>query len=211
MRVIIGCEYSARVRDAFRKRGHEAISCDLLPTEGDPRYHHQGDIFAYLEKTKYRWDLAIFHYHCTYMANSGVQWLHNTPKRPKPGVLYGEARWDALAEAAEIFNRLKNLPIPRIAMENPVPHKYARELIGPYSQTIQPYQFGQPYTKRTCLWLKNLPLLVPTKILPPPYIAEVHTASPGPDRWMARSRTYPGIADAFADQWGQLPLLEDAA
>ena len=202
MRVLIGCEYSARVRDAFRKLGHDAWSCDLEPCEGDPRWHFQDDISYVLRASRGRWHAAIFHPDCTFLTNAGVRWLHKAPANPKPGNLYGPERWEAMRQAARFFNRLKNSDIRFIAIENPIPHKYARELIGDYDQTIQPYQFGQPYTKRTCLWLKNLPKLAPTKILPPPYIAEVHHASPGPERWKARSRTYQGIADAMAAQWG---------
>jgi hypothetical protein len=202
VRVLIGCEYSARVRDAFRKRGHDAWSCDLEPCEGDERWHFQDDIFAVLKATQGSWDLAIFHPDCTYLTNAGVRWLHKAPSHPKPGHLYGDARWAAMESAARFFNRLKRCDIPRVALENPIPHGYARALIGDYDQTIQPHQFGQPFTKRTCLWLRNLNKLKPTKVLPPPYIAEVHHASPGPDRWKARSRTYQGIANAMAAQWG---------
>lgn len=194
-------EYSARVRDALRKRGVDAWSCDLLPTEGDPRYHWQGDIFDFFEHFGWDWDLGIFHPDCTYLTNAGVRWLTQIPKNPKPGVLYGKPRQRAMRAAGRFFQRLQDLPLPRIAIENPIPHDQARLFMGNYDQTIQPYQFGQPFTKRTCLWLKQLPKLVPTKVLRPPYIAEVHMASPGPERWKARSRTYSGIADAMADQW----------
>lgn len=194
-------EYSARVRDALRKLGVDAWSCDLLDTEGDPRWHWKGDIFKFFEKFGYGWDLAIFHPDCTFLTNAGVRWLHETPKKPRRGVLYEQARWDAMQRAGAFFRQLGSLPIPRIARENPIPHKYAREWTEKYDQTIQPYQFGQPYTKRTCLWLKNLPKLIPTKVLPPPYIAEVHLASPGPERWKARSRIYQGIANSMAQQW----------
>jgi hypothetical protein len=194
------------VRDAFRALGHDAWSCDLEPCEGDPQWHFQEDIFTVLDDTHGEWDLGIFHPDCTYLTNAGVRWLHKAPAKPKPGNKYGWARRDAMRRAAHFFNKMKDAAIPRIAVENPIPHKYARELIGRYDQTIQPYQFGQPYTKRTCLWLKGLPPLMPTKVLPPPYIAEVHLAPPGPERWKARSRTYQGIADAMAHQWGGLEI-----
>jgi len=155
MRVLIACEYSAIVRDAFAARGHYTWSCDILPTEGDPRRHYQGDIFEFL-KMEPLWDLMIAHPPCTYMTNSGVSWLHKD-----------STRWAKLDDAAAFFRLLLNAPIPRIAIENPIMHKYAKERIGgtKQSQVIQPWMFGHMEQKATCLWLKNLPLLQPTFFL----------------------------------------------
>lgn len=203
MRALVGCEFSAVVRDALRAVGVDAYSCDLLPCEGDSRWHIQGDVLDVLDDG---WDLGIFHPHCTYLANSGVKHLHITKQRSEK--LVGPARWVAMFEGAEFFNALWRCRIPRVAIENPIPHKYARTLVGRYSQTIQPYQFGHPETKRTCLWLRGLPKLVETnnvkhlmRDLPKSETDRVHMASPRDDRWKERSRTLPGIAWAMAAQW----------
>ena len=198
MKVLIACEFSGIVRDSFIARGHDAWSCDLLPTE-KPGPHIQGDVRRILGR---KWDLMIAHPDCTYITNSGVQWLWNTPKKPKAGILYGPARWKALDEACAFFKELLGAEIPLIAGENPIPHKYAVERIGrTYDQLIQPYQFGHGEMKSTCFWLKNLPPLMPTR-----HVAgreqRVFKESPGPNRWKNRARTYQGIADAMADQWG---------
>ena len=186
--VLVACEYSGIVRDAFIRRGHYAISCDLLPTESDFGPHHQGDVLPLVSKP---WDLVIAHPPCTYLANSGVRWLHERPER-----------WAQLDEAAALFRACLDANAPRIAVENPVPHKYAVERIGAsYTQTVQPWQFGHGETKRTCLWLKGLPPLVPTNIVDGRE-ARVHRMPPGPDRQKERSRFFSGIADAMADQWG---------
>ena len=189
MKVLIACEYSGRVRDAFIKRGHDTWSCDLLPTDKPSFFHYQGDIRDILYKD---WDLIVAHPPCTYFANSGVSWLHRQ-----------EGRWKKLDESADFFNLFLNHPCDKIAIENPVPHKYALERIGnkKYTQTIQPWQFGHGETKRTCLWLKNLPMLEPTDIVDGRF-GYCHSLPPSPDRWKLRSTTYPGIADAMADQWG---------
>jgi len=190
MRVLVACEFSGIVRDAFASRGHDAWSCDYLPTEREGN-HIQGDVRDILEEG---WDLMIAHPPCTYLANSGVRWLHERPER-----------WEKLEEAAEFFRTLLNAPIKRICVENPIPHKYAIELIGrKYDQIIQPYQFGEPYSKATCLWLKNLPPLKPTKILTRGIEQKVWKEPPSLERWKNRSRTYPGIAKAMAEQWGNL-------
>ena len=199
MRVLVGCEFSGVVRDAFAARGHDAWSCDLLPSER-PGQHIQGDVLGILEDG---WDLAIFHPHCTYLTNAGVRHLHDRVES-RNGVkakVAGSERWVAMFEGAAFFNRLAASPIPRIAIENPIPHKYARALIGPYTQLIQPWQFGHGETKATCLWLKNLPILTPTNIVEG-RTARVHREPPGPDRWKNRSRTFEGIAQAMAEQWG---------
>lgn len=193
MRVLVACEFSGVVRDAFIARGHDAISCDLLPSER-PGPHHEGDLYQYLYWRGDQFDLMIAHPPCTYLANSGVRWLYSKPNR-----------WDRMMDAATDFRVLLEYPvIPRIAVENPIMHKYAVEVIGRrQDQIIQPWQFGHGETKATGLWLKNLPPLQPTNIVGGRQ-PRVHHASPGPDRWKERSRTLQGIADAMADQWGQL-------
>lgn len=189
MRVLVACEFSGIVRDAFIAAGHDAMSCDLLPTER-PGPHLQGDV---RDLNLSRFDLLIAHPPCTYLANSGVRWLE--------GGLNVE-RWDAMLESARFFRYLLEAPIDRIAVENPIMHRYGRAHVGRrQDQLIQPWQFGHPETKATGLWLKNLPTLQPTDIVPGRE-PRVHHASPGPDRWKERSRTLPGIAAAMADQWG---------
>jgi hypothetical protein len=190
---------SGRVRDAFRKKGHEAYSVDLLPGIVGSDYHWIGDARDFLDRD---WDLLIAHPPCTYLCNSGVRWLHERPER-----------WDDLKSARALFMSFWESPIPRIAVENPVPHKYAQ--LPEYTQTIQPYQFGEDASKRTCLWLKGLTLLQPTLIIPPThggangkYYYGNQTPSgqnkegPSSERGALRSLTYPGIAEAFAGQWG---------
>jgi len=198
MKVLIACEYSGTVRDAFIKAGHNAMSCDLLPTDvAGP--HYQGDVADILNDG---WDLIIAHPPCTYMTNSGVSWLHKDP-----------ARWALLNDAAAFFNLLLDAPVNRIAVENPIMHKYAKERIGnrKQDQVVQPWMFGHMEQKGTCLWLKNLPLLTATNnvkaemlLLPDNERQRLHYLSPGPDRWKLRSKTYQGIADAMAAQWGCL-------
>jgi len=195
MKVLVACEYSGRVRDAFAKKGHDAWSCDLLPTDQSNGNHHQGDIKDILYDN---WDLIIAHPPCTYFANSGVSWLHRD-----------SSRWAKLDESADFFNLFLNHSCNKIAIENPVPHKYALERIGgkKYTQTIQPWQFGHDASKRTCLWLKNLPLLEPTKIIKKARYSNQtpsgqNNLGPSAKRWKIRSETYIGIASAMANQWG---------
>lgn len=201
MKVLIGCEFSGVVRDAFVDRGHDAYSCDLLPTldtSKHPNRHHQGDIIELLSD---EWDLLIAHPPCTRLANSGVRWLRNPP----PGRTVASMQAE-LEEGARLFSRLLNASVPRICIENPVMHKHAKALIENYfppAQSIQPWQFGHGETKRTCFWLKNLPPLTPTNVVAGRQ-QRVWLEPPGPDRWMKRSVTYQGIADAMADQWGDL-------
>lgn len=186
MRVLVACEFSGIVRDAFLEAGHNAMSCDLLPTEKDGP-HYQGDVLDVIEDG---WDLMIAHPPCTYLTNSGVRWLHERPER-----------WILLNEAADFFFDLYHAPIKHICVENPVPHKYAIERIGAtYNQIVQPWQFGHGETKKTCLWLRNLPELKPTDIVDGRK-PRVHHEPPGPDRWKNRSRFYSGIAEAMAAQW----------
>jgi len=188
MRVLIACEFSGRVRDAFRALGHDAVSCDLLPTEVEGP-HLQGDLRPHLRK---RWDLVIAHPPCTRLCNSGVRWLHE------------RNLWDEMREAAAFFRLRLNANAPQVAVENPVMHRYAREEVGEaHLFSVQPWQFGDPAKKRTCFWVRNLPPLVPTSSMTAAdATADCHLASPGPNRWKERSRTYPGIARAMAEQWG---------
>ena len=188
---MVACEFSGIVRDEFASRGHDAWSCDLLPSERKGN-HIQGDVREVLSDG---WDLMIAHPPCTYLCNSGVRWLYERPER-----------WKKMREAAEFFRTLLNAPIERICVENPIPHKYALRLIGrKYSQIIQPYQFGEPYSKATCLWLKNLPPLKPTKIIPKAKVKHQVAREPASaERWKKRSRTYKGIAVAMAEQWGAI-------
>lgn len=196
MKVLVACEFSGTVRDEFTKLGHDAISCDLLPTE-NPGKHYEGDIKLLLGLTENQYDLMIAHPPCTYMSNSGVCWLYKNKER-----------WDHLADATKFFNMLKHSKIKHIAIENPIPHKYARKEIGNYTQIIQPYQFGHAERKATCLWLKNLPQLKSTKNvyeemkrLPKNKAQRLHYLPPGKDRWKLRSKTFKGIAEAMAKQW----------
>lgn len=216
MRVLVACEYSGRVREAFRARGHDAWSCDLLPSEDGSPFHIQGDVLSVLEglpSEKYRgedyrdlssfdkekvnqeilltdidpWDLMIAHPPCTHLAVSGAR--HFEAKRA-----------DGRQQAALAFVRqLLDAPIPMIALENPI--SIISSAIRKPDQIIQPWQFGHGETKATCLWLKQLPSLSPTNIVGGRE-ARIHKMPPSPTRWKDRSRTYQGIADAMADQWG---------
>jgi hypothetical protein len=198
MNVLVACEFSGIVRDAFKDVGHNAISCDLLPSERDG-LHLCRDVRKVLfsnEYGKFRFDLMIAHPPCTYLANSGVRWLYNKDKTPNA------ERWHDMAEATKFFNDLLNADIPKICVENPIQHKHASKLINKkYDQIIQPWQFGHGETKATCLWLKNLPKLQPTKIVDGRK-DRVHKLPPSETRWKDRSRTYEGIARAMAEQWG---------
>lgn len=192
MRVLVACEYSGVVRDAFIRGGHEAMSCDLLPTEA-PGPHYQGDVRDVLH---YPWDLMIAHPPCTHLSVSGAR--HFEAKRL-------DGRQQA---AVSFFIELARAPIPMIAIENPV--CVISSLYRKPDQTIQPWQFGHGETKATCLWLKNLPLLRPTNIVDGRE-ARVHRMAPSPDRWKERSRTFQGIADAMAEQWGRAFQLRATA
>lgn len=185
MRVLVACEYSATVRDAFRARGHDAWSCDLLPTEGDPEWHLQGNVLAHLNVDC--WDLLIAHPPCTDLAVSGAR--HFAEK-----IADGRQQ-----RALDFVQALLDAPIPRIALENPI--SVISSKIRKPDQIIQPWQFGHGETKATCLWLKNLPKLVPTDIVEG-RSDRIHKMPPGPNRWKERSRTYQGIANAMAEQWG---------
>lgn len=185
MRVLVACEYSGRVREAFRKRGHEAWSCDLLPSEDGSPFHRQCDVFEMIDSM--HWDLLIAHPPCTHLAVSGAR--HFARKRES-----GEQQ-----SALDFVARLLGCSVARIALENPV--SIISTAIRKPDQIIQPWQFGHGETKATCLWLKGLPLLTPTNIVDG-RSDRIHRMPPGPNRWKDRSRTYQGIADALADQWG---------
>lgn len=193
MRVLVACEYSGIVRDAFIARGHDAISCDLLPTDR-PGPHFQGDV---TELLRMKWDLLIAHPPCTYLANSGVRWLYNTDGSEN------EDRWKLMARSADFFNMfLYAKHIPMRAVENPIMHKYARRIVGrKQDQIIQPWMFGHGETKATGLWLEGLPCLEPTNVVSGRE-QRVWKLPPSADRWKLRSTTYKGIAQAMAEQWG---------
>lgn len=195
-RVLVACEFSATVRDAFRARGFDAWSVDLLPTEGDPAFHIQADASLVVGDG---WNLMVAHPPCTYLTKAGVRWLHTQ-----------EGRRERMVEDAKFFRSFLEAPVPLIAVENPVMHRYATEVIGRrQDQIVQPWMFGHQESKGTGFWLKGLPPLKPTDdvreatmALTPRQRDRIHWAAPGPDRWKVRSRTYPGIAAAMADQWG---------
>ncbi|SEN67606.1 hypothetical protein [Bradyrhizobium sp. OK095] len=195
-RVLVACEFSGIVRRAFAARGHDAWSCDLLPAEDRSNKHITGDARAIL---KDGWDLLIVaHPPCTRLCNSGVRWLSVPPAGKTL-----EQMWRELDEGAELFSAFWNAPIERVCVENPVMHRHAKERIANYrdpAQSVQPWQFGHGEVKRTCFWLRNLPPLKPTNIVAG-RTARVHLMPPSADRWKERSRFFPGIAEAMADQW----------
>jgi hypothetical protein len=184
LRVLVACEYSGTVRDAFRKLGHDAMSCDLLPTDADGP-HYQGDVFDVIGDG---WDLMIAHPPCTHLSVSGAR--HFAAKR-------ADGRQQS---AIDFFMRLKQADIPRMAIENPV--CIMSTVWRKPDQVIHPWQFGHGETKATCLWLKGLPMLQPTNIVEGRE-ARIHKMPPSADRWKERSKTYAGIAQAMADQWGR--------
>lgn len=185
---LVACEYSGRVRDALLAEGIDAVSCDLLPSETDGP-HIQGDVTEQLAR---RWAGVVAHPPCTRLCNSGVRWLAERDL------------WADMADAARFFRACLNANAEKVAVENPVMHRYAAQAVGVrHSFTVQPWQFGDPAKKRTCFWTRGLPALVPTSDMTAADArADCHLASPGPDRWKERSRTYPGIARAIASQWG---------
>ena len=185
MKVLVGCEYSGRVREAFRSLGHDAWSCDLLDSEDDSPFHIKGDVLKAANGGG--WDLGIFHPPCTHLAVSGAR--HFEAKR-------ADGRQQ---EAVEFFLAIARLKIPRMAIENPV--CIMSSIWRKPDQVVQPWMFGHGETKATCLWIKGLPHLVPTNIVPGRE-ARIHKMPPGPNRWKERSRTFGGIAAAMADQWG---------
>lgn len=197
-RILVACEYSGTVRDAFIRHGHDAMSCDLLPTDA-PGPHYQGDVRDVIGEN---WDLMIAHPPCTYLCSSGLHWNTRRPERA------------AQTEEALTFARLLlSAPVPRIALENPIGCISTR--IQKPDQTIQPWQFGHDASKATCLWLTNLPRLTPTQMIAPRIIngrkrwgnqtdSGQNKLGPSDDRWKIRSETYAGIAEAMAAQWGPL-------
>ena len=208
MKILIGCETSGTVRNAFIDNGHDAWSCDILPADDQTNRHIQDDIRKVLEMEA--WDLLmVAHPPCTRLCNSGVRWLHKAP----PGKTVQEM-WEELDEGAALFSDLWNADIPRIAIENPIMHKHAKariENFEPFAQSVQPYEFADSVeaednvSKRTCLWLKNLPLLQKTSDLTRETARhDIHLASPGPDRWKFRSKFHKGLAQAMAEQWGSV-------
>jgi site-specific DNA-cytosine methylase len=181
MKVLVACEYSGTVRDAFAKKGHEALSCDLLATDKQGK-HYQGNVFDIINDG---WDLMIAHPPCTHLAVSGARWFKDKVTEQ--------------AEALDFVQKLMNADIDRICIENPVSIISSR--IRKPDQTIQPWQFGHGETKRTCLWLKGLPKLAPTNIVDG-RDQRIWKLPPSPNRWKVRSVTFQGIADAMANQWG---------
>nr|WP_319513708.1 hypothetical protein [uncultured Cohaesibacter sp.] len=224
-KILVACEFSGIVRNAFLDRGHDAWSCDLLPTESRPNRHITGDVRDVMHEG---WDcLIVAHPPCTRLCNSGVRWLTKPPLRRQPSYPaeydgWTEAErlawiWEDLAHGAALFSELWNVDIPHVCIENPIMHKHAKALIENYqqpAQTVQPWWFGTPQFKGTGLYLRNLPLLQETNRLTPPSKgteehkrwSRVHYMSPGNDRAKERSRFFPDIADAMADQWG--PVIE---
>lgn len=198
MKILVACEYSGTVRDAFIRRGHEAMSCDLLPTDA-PGPHYQGDVMDIINDG---WDLMIAHPPCTYLSVSGMHWTTRGLRDPQ-----------LTEDALEFVRQLIAAPIPRIAIENPVSVISSR--IRKPDQIITPYQFGHDASKKTCLWLKGLPLLKPTQFIEPRIVngkqrwgnqtdSGQNKLPPSADRWKIRSETYTGIANAMAEQWGGL-------
>lgn len=183
MNVLIACEFSGIVREAFKKKGHWAVSCDLLDSEKPTSMHFKGDVLEYIDSES--WDLLIAFPPCTHLASSGARWFKDKEKEQK--------------EAVDFVKKLMDCRIPKIAVENPIGVLSTK--IRKPDQIIQPWQFGHGETKATCLWLKNLPLLQPTEIVEGRE-PRVHKVGPSPERWKERSRTYQGIANAMAEQWG---------
>lgn len=199
MKVLIACEYSGIVRDAFTRHGHDAISCDILPTESYGA-HYCGDVRDMFSES---WDLIVAHPPCTRLTNAGNRWYTDGP--------YVEQFTKDREEAIAFFQLFQNLDCPRIAIENPQPSPYVTSRVGKYTQKIQPWQFGRSETKGICLWLKGLPPLMPTlncypKMMSLPYKerAKVHSMAPDKDRAKKRSLFFPEVAEAMATQWGSL-------
>lgn len=200
LKALIGCEESGAVRNAFRELGHDAWSCDLLECSDESEFHYQMDIFDAIKLQK--WDLAIFHPPCQYIAVSGARWMYN-----KDGSVNQERKKNQDL-ALDFVQKLMDVDIPHIAIENPI--SVISSKIRKPDQIIQPWMFGHPEKKSTSLWLKNLPLLIPTndvseemKSLPKSQTDKIHYMSPGPERAKLRSKTYSGVAKAIAQQWSK--------
>ena len=209
-KVLIGCETSGIVREAFAALGFDTWSCDILPADTPTNRHIQDDVRSVLGMEN--WDFVfVGHPPCTRLCNSGVRWLHKAP----PGRNLDEM-WAELDDGADLFSDLWNADVPCLAIENPVMHKHAKQRIRNYqdfAQSVQPWEFATDEAgpdnvkKRTCFWLRNLPVLQKTGTLDGTTArADVHNASPGPDRWKIRSKFYAGIASAMATQWGTAAL-----
>jgi hypothetical protein len=206
MKVLVACEYSGTVRDAFLARGHDAWSCDLLPDERGSNRHIRGDVLQILD---WGWDLMmVAHPPCTRLCKSGLRWLHTPP----PGRTMEEMQRE-LEEGCRVFSALWAAPIPRVVIENPRMHRLAQERITgfvPPHQVVQPWWFGDPVFKALCLWIRGVPRLKPSNPLePPPYGSaqaktweRIHRMPARRDRRRERARFFPGTASAFADQWG---------
>jgi hypothetical protein len=224
LKALIACESSGTVRNAFLARGHDAWSVDLLRAEDGSNRHITGDVRDHLHEG---WDLLmVAHPPCTRLCNSGVRWLTDPPGKLTAthysamqihdyADMSREQRlafmWSELDKGCDLFSDLWNAPIDRVAIENPVMHGHAKARIRHYvepAQSVQPWQYGHPETKRTCFWLRNLPCLTPTNIVEGRE-QRVFNMSPGPNRWRERSRFFPGIADAIADQWGGYALEQE--
>jgi hypothetical protein len=205
MRVLVACEYSGTVRDEFIKLGHDAMSCDLLPTDV-PGPHYTGDVFDIIREG---WDLMIGHPPCTFISRAGARWMY------KGGILNKERYYQGI-EAKSFFLKLWNSPIKYICLENPTPLTILK--MPKYSQAIQPYEFGHPYSKRTLLWLKNLPLLKPTEIIKnhEPFLPSNTGGKKRNQKysygisknWKESSTTFKGVAQAMADQWSKPGLIQ---
>lgn len=214
MKVLIACEFSGVVREAFRKRGHDAWSCDLLPTEKESKYHIQDNVLNHLNDG---WDLMIAHPPCQFLSNAGIGWFNEERYGDK-----ARYRKQKRIEALNFVEFLFNSKIEKICVENPT--GYLNSHFAKPTQIIQPYYFGDMESKRTCLWLKNLPLLTHIKIVKPKiygyYKTGVKKGQPiygnswqkrSADRWKERSRTFQGVADAMADQWGMLLTIGESS
>lgn len=193
MKILVACEYSGVVREAFSKKGHDVWSCDLLPSDIPSEKHYQGDVFDIIEDG---WDMMIAHPPCTYLSNAGAKHLYK-------GKVLNQDRYMLGLQAKTFFEKLYNSNISKICIENPISSKVFE--MPNYTQEIQPFQFGHPVTKKTRLWLKNLPLLIPTNIVTPN--VNCHEAGTwfmkgGKDRQKNRAKTFEGIASGMADQWG---------
>lgn len=206
MKVIVACESSGVVREAFRKRGHDAWSCDLLPADDGSEYHFQQDALEIIYDESHKWDLMVAHPPCTRLANSGVRWLS---KPPKGKTL--DQMWEEFHKGVEFYKAISNAPIPKKCIENPVMHRYAKKELGPIKrQVVQPWWFGEEAFKATGFELCGLPYLIATNKLTPPKSGTeehkawswIHLLPPSPERWKLRSRTFEGIAEAMAEQWG---------
>lgn len=211
MKVLIGCEYSGRVRDAFARLGHTAISCDLRTTEAPNGWHIRGDLLEVIKSGAESFDMMIAHPYCTFNTLAGIRWMYHPEDTHLPAEhrrrhpAYPN-RMDDFLEGVAFFNRLKNCGIEKVVLENSMPHGLAMQHIGKYDQIVQPWMFGSPFTKAAALWIKGLPKLVTTHTkadyAPGQIKAACHLMPPGPNRERERSRTDPAIAEAFALQWG---------